>query len=52
MPILFFILYLEQIVNIRKYIEKIMNISPVVNSVKCTFLTRFRISREDPLPAL
>ena len=38
MPILFFI-YLEKIANIRKYRKiKMMNISPIVNSVKCTVL--------------
>ena len=36
MPILFFI-YLEKIANIRKY-RKNDDISPMVNSVKCTVL--------------
>ena len=42
MPILFFI-YLEKIANIRKMqnIETIMNIFPIVNSVKCTILACF-----------
>ena len=40
MPILFFV-YLEKIANIRKYRKKMMNISPMVNSVKCTVFSRF-----------